>query len=206
MHKLILIGAGGHSKVIQDIVAANTEFNLYAILDDTFEELNEVDGVIFGNTSFLESLKVEEYKYCIAIGNNAVRKKLFDKFSISIEQYASLIHPSAIISKSAGIGYGTVVMPNAVVNANTVVGNHCIINTGAVIEHDNRIGDYMHISPNATLAGTVSVGAGTHIGAGAVVIPGKCVGSWSNVGAGGVVVNDIGDRVTAVGVPAKVIK
>lgn len=206
MNKLILIGAGGHSKVIQDIVKESKEFDLYAILDDTFEQMDELDGIIYDNTTLLDSLKIEDYKFCIAIGNNAVRKKLFNRMPISINQYARLVHPSAVISRSAEIGYGTVIMPNAVINADAIIGNHCIINTGAIVEHDNRISDYMHLSPNATLAGTVSVGEGTHIGAGAVVIPGKCIGNWSIVGAGSTVVKDVGMGLTVVGVPAEVIK
>lgn len=202
MTKLILIGAGGHSKVIQDIVAASTEFDLYAIVDDAFDATQVVDGIIYANTSFLDSLQVEEYKICIAVGNNAIRKKLFNKFSIPIEQYVTLIHPSAVISGSAKIGYGTVVMPNAVVNAGSVIGNHCIVNTGAIVEHDNRLEDYVHVSPSATLAGTVSVEEGTHVGSGAVVIPGKNVGTWSVVGAGSVVVKDVENEVAVVGVPA----
>ncbi|ASN04233.1 acetyltransferase [Virgibacillus necropolis] len=205
MTDLIIIGAGGHSKVVQDIVAANTDLDLYAIVDDAFDETNEADGIIHANTSLLDSLNIERYKFCIAIGNNVVRKNLFDRFNMPIERYVKLVHPSAIISKFAKIGYGTVVMPNAVINADTIIGNHCIVNTNAVVEHDNNLDDYVHVSPSATLSGVVSVGEGTHIGSGAVVIPLKSIGSWTTIGAGAVVVNDISGNVTVVGVPAREI-
>ncbi|WP_188454966.1 acetyltransferase [Virgibacillus oceani] len=206
MSKLILIGAGGHSKVIKDIVALEMEMDLYAIVDDAIDQTEKLDKIIYANTSLLDSLNLKEYKFCIAIGNNYVRKKLFKKFSIPIEQYVTLIHPSAVISKGAKIGYGTVVMPNVVINADTTIGNHCIVNTNSVVEHDNILSDFVHVSPSATLSGVVSVGEGTHIGAGAVVIPVMNIGSWNTVGAGAVVVGDLDDNVTAVGVPAKVIK
>lgn len=205
MNKLILVGAGGHSEVVQDIVAANGNLDLYAIVDDAFNETVETDGIIHANTNLIEKLDINDYEFCIAIGNNHVRKKLYEKFNIPVDKYVTLIHPSAVISKSAKIGYGTVVMPNAVINADTVTGNHCIVNTNAVVEHDNVLADYVHVSPSATLAGTVSVGEGTHIGAGAVVIPGKNVGKWSVVGAGAVVIRNISENVTAVGNPAREI-
>lgn len=206
MTKLILIGAGGHSKVIQDIIAENKELVLYGILDDAIESINEADEIIYANTSFLSNLKVEDYYFCLSIGNNTVRKKLFEQLPIPLEQYAVLIHPSAVISRKAKIGPGTVVMPNAVVNADAVIGNHCIVNSGAIIEHDNNLGDYVHVSPNATLCGTVSVGVASHVGAGAIVVPGKKVGDWCTVGAGAVVVKDVGDGDTVIGIPAKAIQ
>ena len=219
MTKTILIGCGGHSKVIQDIVAENKDFELHAILDDAIndsvgEAISNIagagpragaGGVIYANTSYLSDIKVTDYKFCLAIGSNATRKKLFEQFQIPSEQYAVLIHPSAVISSSAKIGYGTVIMPGAVVNADAAIGDHCIINTNAVVEHDNCLEDFVHISPNAALCGAVKVGEGSHIGAGAVVIPGKKIGRWSTVGAGSVVVKDVGDNMTVVGVPARIL-
>lgn len=205
MRKLILIGDGGHSKVIKDIVAEMKEIELFAILDDSYNSIIERNGVIYSNTRYLESINKKDYVYCLAIGSNNIRKRLYNKFNIPINYYVTLIHPSAVISRSATIGHGTVVMPNAVINADAEIGNHCIINTGSIIEHDNKLADYVHISPNATLSGTVSVGEGTHIGSAAVVVPGKKIGSWSIIGAGTVIIDDIEDKVTAVGVPGKVI-
>lgn len=206
MKKIILFGAGGHSKVIQDIVSQLKDLELYAILDDSFKHTKEKNGVIYGNPMILNELNKGDFVFCIAIGNNIVRKDLVERFQISIGKFKTLIHPSAVISESAKVGYGTVVMPNAVINADTTIGNHCIINSGAIVEHDNVIGDYVHVSPNATLAGTVSIGVGTHVGSTATVIPNKQVGKWTTIGAGTVVVKDIPDKVTVVGVPGKVIK
>lgn len=206
MTRLILIGAGGHVKVVKDIIAFDNRLEVFAIVDDAFCKTNVVDGIIYAHTSYLDSLDVERFRFFIAIGGNSIRKRLFDKLSIPIENYITLIHPHAIVSKTSQLGYGTVVMPNAVINADTSIANHCIINTNAIVEHDNVLGDYVHISPSATLSGVVNIGDGTHIGAGAVVIPGKSIGNWTTIGAGAVVTKDIPDGVTAVGVPAKIIK
>lgn len=206
MKKIILFGAGGHSKVIQDIVSKLEDIELYAILDDSFKHTKEVNGVTYGNPIILNELNIADFVYCVAIGNNNVRKDLVERFQIPIRNFESLIHPSAVVSESAKVGYGTVVMPNAVINGDTTIGNHCIINSGVIVEHDNIMGDYVHVSPNATLAGTVSIGAGTHIGSSATIIPNKLVGKWTIIGAGTVVVNDIPDKVTVVGIPGKIIK
>src|SRR5699024_7593088 len=132
MNNVVLIGAGGHSKVIQDIVKANDDLRLQAILDQNFKQKEIVDGVIYAGTDMIGELMNEECKFCIAIGSNEVRKKLIGEFNIPLEKYIALIHPTAVISPSVVIGRGTVVMPNAVINADTTIGNHCIVNSGAV--------------------------------------------------------------------------
>ncbi|CDQ18953.1 acetyltransferase [Halobacillus karajensis] len=203
MKKVVLIGAGGHSKVIQDIIEANRQLELYAIFDDKISDTVIKDGITYSHTSKLSRLNNDEYLYCIAIGNNKVREELFKKLLIPVERYVTLIHPSAVVSNRASIGYGSVIMPNAVVNSSTIIGKHCIVNSGAIVEHDNNLEDYVHISPNATLSGTVKVSEGTHIGSGAVIIPGRTIGRWSTVGAGSVVIDDVESEMTVVGIPAR---
>lgn len=205
MTNIVLVGAGGHSKVIQDIVKANDEQRLHAVLDQNFKSSESQGSIIFGGMDMIADLLKTDCQFCIAIGNNEVRKKLKLEFNFPLDRYISLIHPTAVISPNAIIGNGTVIMPNAVVNAGAIIGNHCIINSGAVVEHDNRLGDFIHVSPNATLAGTVTIGEGTQVGSGATVIPEKKIGNWSVVGAGAVVTRDIEDDVTIVGVPASEI-
>jgi acetyltransferase EpsM len=204
---IILIGDSGHSKVITDSVHSINGFQVVAKLDDKHLEKHFDEGSIRGPLSILQELKIEySAKIFIAIGGNTVRKKLVDKFNLSENDFISIIHGKAIISESATIGVGTVVMPGVVINADARIGKHVILNTNSVIEHDCFIGDYVHISPGSIITGVVSIGEGSHIGAGTTIIPLKSVGKWSVVGAGSVVVKDIEDRVTAVGVPARVIK
>ena len=119
-------------------------------------------------------------------------------------EFATAIHPSAIISPSAKIGEGTVVMAGAVINADTVIGKHCIVNTGATVDHDCVIGDYCHIAPGANVSGGTHIGEGTWIGVGACVIQCLNIGKDCMIGAGSVVVKDIPDSVTAYGNPCRV--
>lgn len=204
---LVVIGEGGHSKVIRDLIHSKSDSKIIAILDDKYDELTLINEVYIGPTSSAHLLlnRMNHLKFVIAIGNNEVRKSIVTKLDLSKENYISLIHYSAIVSSSASIGSGTVIMANTIVSADTVVGDHVIINSGAIVEHDNHIGDFVHIAPKATLTGSVTVNEGTMIGAGATVIPGKSIGEWAIIGAGATVISDIPTNSTAVGTPAKII-
>jgi acetyltransferase EpsM len=205
--KLAIIGQGGHSKVIRDIVFEKKEMEIIGYFDDKYHSDDFQHGLYYGPVrsviNFLD--KNEKIKIIIAIGNNSVRKKMVEVLNLDERYYVTLIHPSAVISSSAYLGYGTVVMANAVVNADAVIGNHSIINTGSIIEHDSIVEDFVHICPKGTLTGNVTIKEGVQVGAGASIIPQKSVGEWSVIGAGATVINCIPDYCTAVGTPAKII-
>jgi sugar O-acyltransferase (sialic acid O-acetyltransferase NeuD family) len=200
---MYLYGAGGHSKVVTDILNS-LNIEVVGMFDDNppnakFKGMEIRDGIRLLGLGFPEL----DAPLIISVGNNLRRAEL----ARSIEaNYGTAIHGSTIISPKATVGVGTVILQGAIVQAGTKVGAHVLVNTAASIDHDNIIGDYAHISPHATLCGHVQVGEGTHIGAGAVVIPSIRIGRWCTVGAGAVVIRDIPDFATAVGNPAKVIK
>lgn len=203
--KVLIIGNGGHSKVVQEMVLS-LNFKIIAILDSKFTESKRKDGIDYAPIKSIEEFLKHDVRVVIAIGDNGSRKKISDQLSLQPEQYLTIIHSSAVVSSSSRIGVGTVVMPTAVINANAIVGEHCIINTGSIIEHENTIDNFSHVSPNATLTGDVSTGEGVHIGASVTVIPGISIGSWSVIGAGATVIEDVSSFSTAVGCPAKIIR
>ncbi len=200
---MYLYGAGGHSKVITDILNS-LGITVIGMFDDSppmarFKAMEIRDGIrLLG-----EGFPALDAPLIISVGNNARRAELA---SLIDATYGTAIHGTAIISDKATINVGTVVLHGAIVQAGTKIGAHVLINTAASIDHDNTIGDYAHISPHATLCGHVHVGEGTHIGAGAIVIPSIRIGRWCTIGAGAVVIEDIPDFATAVGNPARVIK
>lgn len=198
MSDLIVIGGGGHAKVIIDIAVAQG-YKVLGFLDDNpkAEKLLGYDKLGAVSDAVKFSDKAE---FVIAIGNNEIRKKIASEYNLN---FATLVHPSAVIGSDTNIAEGTVVMPNAVVNASAKIGKHCIINTAAVVEHDCKIGDFVHISPNATLCGTVHIGDNCHIGAGVTVINNLAVCDDCIVGAGAVVIKEISTKGTYFGVPAK---
>jgi sugar O-acyltransferase (sialic acid O-acetyltransferase NeuD family) len=163
-NRLIIVGAGGHGRVIADSALKNGYTDICFVDDHTEGEV--LGFPIIGTSKDLENLNDGRTDFVIGIGNNAIRKALAVSYPVN---WVSLIHPSAQIAFHTVIGKGTVIMANAVVNACSTIGEHCIINTGAVVEHDNVIGDYVHVSASAVLGGTVKVGAFTVVGIGAVV-------------------------------------
>ena len=200
MNRLIIIGAGGHGKVIADNAFKNG-YTTICFVDD--HATGTCMGFpILGTSAEIEKLNDGQTDFVIGIGNNEVRKKIAERYNVN---WVTIIHPSAQIAVNVCIGSGTVVMAGAIVNACTTIGNHCIINTGSVVEHDNVIEDYTHISPNAALGGTVHVGKSVHLGIGATVKNNIAICDHCVIGAGAVVVKNISQSGTYIGVPAKEI-
>lgn len=192
---MYLYGAGGHAKVIIDILTKN-KVDIKGIYDDN-NEINEISGHPVLNTQHIQGPLV------ISIGNNQIRKRLADTLKIN---FAIVKDKSAIISSSVEVGEGSVIVQGTIIQTNTKIGRHCIINTGSKIDHECRVGDFVHISPGTTLCGDVQVNEGSWIGAGSVILPGITIGKWSIIGAGSVVTRDIPDNVIAYGNSCRIIK
>lgn len=202
MNSLLIVGAGGHGKVVCDLAK-----NYYSEI--IFADDGKVGSEVLGckvKFSVEDALNNEKCDFIIAIGNNETRKKLFLKFIEKGFTPVTLVHPSAIIGEEVEIGRGTVVFANAVINPQAKIGVGCIINTSALIEHDCEIGEFTHICPAAKMAGTVKIGQECFIGIGSVIINNISVESRITVGAGTIVVKDLIDAGTYVGNPAKKIK
>lgn len=197
MKKLVVIGAGGHGKVVADIAKA-CEYEEIIFLDDS--DTTCAIGKVCDYGHYME-----EYGFIVAIGNSKVREKLQNKLLENGCQIVTLIHPNAIVGSNVSIGIGTVVMAGTVINTGTKIGNGVIVNTSSSVDHDNVVRDYCHISVGAHLAGTVSIGKHTWIGAGAIVSNNISICEECMIGAGAVVVKNIEDRGTYIGVPARKI-
>lgn len=202
MANTFLFGASGHGKVVKDILNANG-VKVEAFVDDNLQ-VNECAGrKVLHDAKGLSPI-------IVSIGVNRIRKIVVERLLADAKacgndlEFATAIHPSAIISPTAKIGEGTVVMAGAVINADAVIGKHCIVNTGATVDHDCVIEDYCHIAPGANVSGGTHIGEGTWIGVGACVIQCIKIGKDCMIGAGSVVVKDIPDDVTAYGNPCRV--
>lgn len=210
MKKIVLIGGGGHSKVIIDIIKSNNDFEIVGITEKN-SMLKKINGIpILGDDSILDKLFNQGVEYafiCIGISKGInLRNTLYNKVKKIGFKIPTLIHRQAIISPYAKIGQGSCVMAGAIINSHAQIGENSVINTGSIIEHDCVIGNNTFISPGAILAGNVTVKDNSFIGIGSKIIEGKTIGNNVTIGAGAVVIDDIPDYCTAVGVPAKVIK
>lgn len=200
MKKLVIYGASGHGKVVADIASNYYEEIIFFDDDKTKEQC--AGYPVINDVKQLEEY-ICEADFIVGIGNANIRKKISSCLSEKGANFATLIHPSAIIGKNVQIGKGTVVMPGAIVNVDSKIGEGCIINTAASIDHECNIADYVHVSVGAHLCGTVNVGEKTWVGAGAVIINNTNVCDECMIGAGAVVVKDINYAGKYIGVPAR---
>ena len=192
---MYLYGASGHAKVILDIIRAQGGV-VEGLVDDN-PELEELCGI----PVLHDSAKLSPF--IVSIGNCKIRKMIAERLDC---EFATAIHPSAIISSTAVIGEGTVVMQGAVIQTEVQIGKHCIINTKASIDHECVIDDYVHIAPGCTISGDVHIGEGSWIGVGTTIIQGVHAGRNCFIGAGSVIVKDIPDNCRAYGVPCRIVE
>lgn len=203
--KLLLIGAGGHAKVVYDALRCGSESLDVEVRDDDFT----LNGRIFFDCKIIApigDLAELPMRVHIAIGNNRARGLLGQALQDIGKSCYTVIHPKATLSPYARIGAGVFVAAGAIVGPAAEIGAGVIINHGAIIDHDCQVGAWSHVAPNATLGGGVCIGEGGFIGAGAVILPGLSVGDWAVVGAGAVVTKNVQAGETVVGVPARVIR
>jgi len=210
-NSIILVGGGGHCKVIIDILKENNDYDVI-LISDLKENLGKkiLDVKIEYTDDQLKDLYKKGYKNAfVSIGKvkiNEHRKKLFNKIKNIGFNVPVIVSKSAIISKYSGIGEGTLIGRTVVINPGTQIGKNCIINTGSIIEHDCIIEDNVHIGPGAILSGGTYVGNNSFIGTGAIIIQNVNISQDTLIGAGAVVVKDINESGVYVGNPARRIK
>lgn len=203
MNGLLIIGAGGHGKVVAD-TALLLGWSHIAFLDDRAADMAPPLGLpVVGTLRELGSRAGDYPHAVVALGDAQLRLQWSEASRRAGMQVVTLIHPSAAVSRSARLEPGCVVFAQAAVNADARIGAACIINTGATVDHDCVLGEGVHVCPGAHLAGDVRVGARAWIGIGAVVRQGITIGAAATVGAGAVVIADVSGSATVVGVPAQ---
>lgn len=205
---MLILGAGGHGKVVCDCLTAAGQLVCGWIDDDPMLTGTVVHGYrVLGTRRQIPTLlRRSRAAVIIAIGDNRLRGRVFGELEAQGVEFVNAVHPSSVIAPSVRLGRGVVVCPGVVINAGSVIGDNVIINTGASVDHDNRIERDAHLSPGVHTGGFARVGRGAHIGLGAVILPRCGVGAYTAVGAGAVVHRDLPARVVAVGIPARVAR
>jgi UDP-perosamine 4-acetyltransferase len=208
--KVIGLGAGGHAKVVIELLRANGEYDVVGLLDPQKIGQTWLGVPVLGGDDQLPGLRAQGISHAFigvgGSGDNAPRARLYHLAVTAGFSLVNALHPAAVLSPSARFGQGVTVMAGVIINADVTIGDDVIINTGAIVEHDCQIGNHAHISSGAVLAGGVTVGAYAHIGAGATVRQSITVGEGALVGAGAAVVQDVPARAVVVGVPARILR
>ncbi|MBN2376942.1 MAG: acetyltransferase [Sedimentisphaerales bacterium] len=207
--KIVIVGAGGHGRVVLDILRNNHQFEVVGFLDSNPALHNNfVDGIeVFGDLSALG--RAHEFGFrgaVIAIGDNRIRQAYAETVEKSGIGLVSAIHPTATIADTATIGKNVVIAAGAKVCTHVSIEDSAICNTGCIIDHESHIGKAVHICPGVRMAGHVNVQQAAFIGIGATVIQNITIGEAAVIGAGAVVIGDVAAYSTVVGVPAKVVK
>jgi sugar O-acyltransferase (sialic acid O-acetyltransferase NeuD family) len=202
IEQLVILGAGGHAKVVLDAVRLVWPDACIEVRDD---DPNKRGCQLLGFTVIvpigeLVTLPADNH---VAIGDNEVRKRVAQGLLACGKRLRTVTHPRATVSSAASVGDGVFLAAAAIVAPDAEIGAGVIVNHGAVVDHDCRVGAWTHVAPRAVLGGGVTVGEGCLIGGGAVVLPGVRIGNEATIGAGAVVARNVPPGTIVVGVPAR---
>lgn len=211
MKKIVIIGSGGHGREVAEILkqqAAQDGILIQGFLDENKERHGQlIDGLpVLGGWDWIAAENKRELAVICAVGTPAIARLLVQRALALNLTFANAISPLAHISSQATLGQGIVIFPQVIINTGASIGSYTTLNIASTVSHDTKIGNYCNINPGVHLAGNVTIGEGAYVGMGANVIQGKSIGTDTIIGAGAVVNRDMPANVTAVGVPARIIK
>lgn len=201
MSSIAIFGAGGHAGVVGEI--AEKVYEKLFFFDDHKKTPVGTIWPISGDFNDLINQISRFDAVFVAIGDNGFREEKYLELRERKVKFATLFHPSAVVSKYSAIGEGSLVAAGAVINPFCVIGEGAIINTASTIDHDCILKDFVHVSPGAHVAGNVEIGSRTWVGIGASINQNLKVGKDALIAAGAVVVNNVSESIKVAGVPAR---
>lgn len=205
--RVVGFGAGGHAKVLIDALRLRG-VDVVALTDpDTKLHGTRVNGVeVAGDDSMWSAFLADGIRHAFvavgSVGDATRRRNLFEQACAAGFEMITVVHPAAVVARSAVLGRGVQILAGAIVNASATIGDNVIVNSGAIVEHDCVVEAHAHIATGARLASTVTVGEGAHVGIGASVRQCIHIANGAVVGAGAAVIRDVAAGETVIGVPA----
>ncbi len=208
MKDVIIVGAGGHGRGVLEILRAREAIggtDVRGFLDDSPERAgSEVAGVpVLGTIE--QAGEWTDCHFIIGVGDPEPRRRIAERLASHSVEYATAVHPKAVLYSDVEVGPGSVIAAGVVIAASTRLGAHTLVNLGATVGHDNQLAGFATVGPGANLGGFVRMEEASFIGLGGVVVPGKTLGAESKLGPGSVLLEDLDAGATAFGVPARVV-
>ena len=203
---LLIVGAGGFARETAQAVLDDDSLELLGHLDDNPAlHGTAVDGVpVLGGCDLVHELTDAQVVVCVGSPRDyGVRARLVRRFGLPEQRYATVVHPTAVVSRSSTVGPGSVLLAHTVLTASVRVGAHVAVMPQVVLTHDDTVADFATIASGVRLGGGVRLGTGAYVGAGALLREYTSVGAWSLVGAGSTVLGDVPPGEVWVGSPAR---
>ncbi|WP_400192082.1 acetyltransferase [Hymenobacter sp. B81] len=210
---LVIVGAGGFGRevlmLVRQLNEMRQQWDVLGFYDDQppadADRLHDLPWL--GTVADLNATTETRYA-AVAVGNTQQRASVVERLSSPHVHFATLIHPSVTLRgyQNVQIGAGSIICQGCVFTCDIVLGRHVLLNLGCTIGHDAVLEDFCSLMPQANVGGEAFLETGVYLGTNATVINQVRVGAGTIVGAGAVAVRDLPARVTAVGVPAQVIK
>lgn len=209
MKNLIIVGASGFGREVLQWVKhcneAGANWNIKGFIDLDLKALDDYE-CDYKVISTLEDYQVLEDDYfVIAVAIPTTKKRIVGKLKSKNARFATIIHPTAIVSQFCTLGEGLVITPNAKISPNVIIGDYVTI-LGSGLGHDSKIGDFCTITGNCSISGHVVLDEGVFIGSNSCIAPKKKIGAWAFVGMGSMVISNVRPDTKVMGNPAKRLK
>ena len=207
MEKIIIIGGGGHAKVLISIVNKMKKYSVLGYTD--IQDRGKLLGALYlGDDQVLSKIKSKEPQCKVVLGMGSIdvnlkRRSVVTEVTALGFQFLTIVSPDAIVQEDVILGAGTVVFAGSIIQSGTRIGEYAIVNTGACIDHDCQVGDFVHVACGAVVCGGVTIGNHSFIGAGSTIIQYKKIVQNCLVGAGATVVHDCLEEGFYLGTPAQ---
>lgn len=210
--KIVIIGGRGNGTVvastIEDCKSNGQDVECIGFLNDIKDPINGYDVLGDISAGSVERLS-SEIKFIFAMSNvkqAAERYNLLQRLKIPRDRFASIIHPTSVVSSSAQLGVGVVLMPFTLVSPNVVIGDHSQLYAQSFVGHDSILEEMVFVANNASVGGRVLVKTGSHVGSNSSLVERIELGRFAVVGLGSVVLHDVNDYEVVAGNPARTIR
>ncbi|WP_046245803.1 acetyltransferase [Hymenobacter terrenus] len=209
---LVIVGAGGLGRevlvLVQQLNEIQPAWTIRGFYDDQLPASTTVAGLPYLGTSADLNATTEPLAVAVAVGSPAGRAAVVGRLTSPQLSFPALVHPRVVLAPQQRItlGKGCIIQQGCVLTCDITLGRFVLLNLGCTVGHDAVLGDFCSLMPHANVSGAAQLGAGTYLGTNVTVIQGVRVGEHTILGAGAVAVRDLPGNVTAVGVPARVIK